>query len=370
MKGPGGRKKTVDTEGQACDNPECRYINVRDANIHALAGNGVRGETDDIQRLICLACGNRFNVRRDTALKDLKTDPERIELAMNLAAEGVGISVIARVLGHCEETIARWLERSGRQAGLLHDHYFHDLPLPYIQVDELQTKVRRWSHLKPGDKAWLWAAIDPRTKIIPVLYLGGRTTADAMLFIHELVARLARGCVPLFTSDGLRQYYWAITAHFGRWLLLSGKRVAAWVVDKRLKYGQLKKQKRGRKLSVQTQVLCGSGQELREALEEMAFSGLINTSFIERFNLTFRQMVASLSRKTWSLAQSHEKLLLHLEWSRAYYHFVRCHQSLSLGQHLPRQQRERTPAMAAGLTDHRWRTLDILKMPLVAAGGG
>jgi hypothetical protein len=153
-------------------------------------------------------------------------------------------------------------------------------------------------------------------------------------------------------------------------LLLPGKRVAAWLVDKRLKYGQLKKQKRGRKLSVQTQVLCGSGQELREALEALAFSGLINTSFIERFNLTFRQMVASLSRKTWSLAQSHEKLLLHLEWSRAYYHFVRCHQSLSLDHHLPRQQRKRTPAMAAGLTNHRWRTLDILKMPLAAAGGG
>ena len=121
---------------------------------------------------------------------------------------------------------------------------------------------------------------------------------------------------------------------------------------------------------MQTQVLCRTGQELRDALEAMAFSGLINTSFIERFNLTFRQMVASLSRKTWSLTQSHEKLLLHLEWSRAYYHFVRGHQSLSLDRALPRQPRERTPAMAAGLTGHRWRTLEILKMPLAAAGGG
>ena len=111
--------------------------NVRDASIHALAGNGVRGETDEIQRLICQACGNRFNVRRDTALKDLKTDPERIELAMNLAAEGVDVSVIARVMGHCAETIAHWLERSGRHASLLHDLFFHNLPLLYVQVDEL-----------------------------------------------------------------------------------------------------------------------------------------------------------------------------------------------------------------------------------------
>ena len=60
----------------------------------------------------------------------------------------------------------------------------------------------------------------------------------------------------------------------------------------------MKKQKRGRKLEVHTQMLCGTGQELREALEAMACSGLITTSFIERLNLTLCQIVAPLSRKT------------------------------------------------------------------------
>jgi hypothetical protein len=194
VKGPGGPKKTVETEGHACDNARCLYYGIRDGSIHALAGNGVRGETDDIQRLICQACGNRFN----TALQDLKTDPQRIELAMNLAAEGVDMAVIARVLNHCEDTVARWLERAGRQANLLHDYFFRDLVLPYIQVDELQTKIRQWA----GEKAWLWAAIDPRTKIIPTFYIGGRKTLDAMAFVHELTLRLAVDCVPLVTSDG------------------------------------------------------------------------------------------------------------------------------------------------------------------------
>ena len=215
VKGPGGPQKTVDTAGYCCDNPDCRYYRNRDASVHALVGSGVRGATDDIQRLLCQACGNRFSVRRDTALKDLKTEPERIELAMNLSAEGVSQAVIARVLGHCEETIARWQARAGRQASLLHDLCFHDLELPYVQVDELQTKIRAY----PGEKAWLWAAIDPQTKIVPTLTLtiGGRKTIHAMAFIHDLVLRLAKGCIPLFTSDGLRQYFWAITAHFGRW---------------------------------------------------------------------------------------------------------------------------------------------------------
>ena len=77
-KGCGGPKKTIETEGYACDDPDCRYFNIRDAQIHALVGSGVRGETDDIQRLLCQACGNRFSGRRHTALEDLKTNPERI----------------------------------------------------------------------------------------------------------------------------------------------------------------------------------------------------------------------------------------------------------------------------------------------------
>jgi len=131
-KGSGGPKKTVETEGHACDNPDCCYFLIRDAQLHALVGSGIRGETDDIQRLRCQACGKRFSVRRHTALQELKTTPERVELAMNLAAEGVSIAVIARALGHCEETIAGWLERAGRQARLLHEYHFHDLAITYL----------------------------------------------------------------------------------------------------------------------------------------------------------------------------------------------------------------------------------------------
>ena len=96
---------------------------------------------------------------------------------------------------------------------------------------------------------------------------------------------------------------------------------------------------------------------------------IVGTSFIERWNLTLRHMVAALARKTWSLSQKKEKLKNHVEWSRAYYHFVRIHQGLTLDSGLPPAQRYRTPAMAAGLTDHRWTTLEILRLPLKAADG-
>ncbi len=368
-KGSGGPKKTVETEGHACDNPDCCYFLIRDAQLHALVGSGIRGETDDIQRLRCQACGKRFSVRRHTALQELKITPERVELAMNLAAEGVSIAVIARALGHCEETIAGWLERAGRQARLLHEYHFHDLALPYLQIDELQTRIRAGA----GQKAWLWVSVAPGTKIIPVLTLtiGGRKTDDAMLFIHENVLRLADHCIPLFTSDGLRQYFWASSAHFGHWTLPPRKRVPHWMVDERLQYGQLIKKRQGRKIKTsKTRIMCGSRKETYDTLEALGFSPGINSSYVERFNLTLRHLVASLARRTWALAQTEEKMMQRLEWDRAYYHFVRIHSSLSLGKHLPRLQRERTPAMAAGFTGHRWRTLDILSLPLVAEGGG
>jgi len=52
-----------------------------------------------------------------------------------------------------------------------------------------------------------------------------------------------------------------------------------------------------------------------------------------------------------------------VEWSRADYHLARVHFSLAPGAQVPKAQRERTLAMAAGLTDHQWRVLELLSSP-------
>ena len=362
VKGKGGRKKQSNTHGHACPNQACRYHGIRDQAIHALVLQETRGKTGAIWRLRCKACGKRFTERHDTVLARLKTPPERIELVLTLLAEGVDIAVLVRVFGHCEETIARWLERAGSHASLLHDLYFRELALDHLQLDELHAKVRQ-----AEGKHWRWVAIDPLTKIVPSVWLGQRTTADAHYFVHDLVGRLTTECVPLFTTDGLRQYFWALTAHFGFWQLLPGHRKPTWLVNPHLLYGQLKKFRVYRKLKyVVTVGLCGTRQAIRDRLQRLGYSGTINTAYIERFNLTLRQMVAPLARKTWSLAQSPEHLMRHVEWARAYYHFSRVHASLTMGTDIPKAQRERTPAMAAGLTDHRWRVLELLSTPLVA----
>ena len=82
-------------------------------------------------------------------------------------------------------------------------------------------------------------------------------------------------------------------------------------------------------------------------------SSTLNTSFIERLNLTIRQSSAYLSRRTLSHARSTERLDEHLELLRYYYNFVRPHGALKFGREI------RTPAVQAGLTTRRLTFRDI-----------
>jgi hypothetical protein len=91
---------------------------------------------------------------------------------------------------------------------------------------------------------WLWLAIDPLTKIVPVLHLGPRTQAAAHAVVHKLHGRLAHDCLPVFTSDGLNLYFYALTAHFGQWVASAGRRVRRWQVAAELIYGQVKKREK------------------------------------------------------------------------------------------------------------------------------
>ena len=367
VKSTRGRKKGIDTHGHCCLNPLCIYFRITDAAIHALVGNGKDGINKDIQLLRCQACKRGFSSRRNTPLYYLKTAVERVEMCLWLLAEGVDASVLVRFTGHVDATISRWLTRAGKHSEGLHHALFVHLELEYLQVDELKAPI-------VGDKEnWLWLAIEPVSKIVPSLHIGKRTNDDAMVFIHLLVLNLAPGCVPAFTSDGLRQYFYALTAHFGYWGYPDKQ--WKWQVSDLLLYGQLVKRRNKKKNDDRpftiTRMKVGKRWQLFERLLDLGFSPTIQTAFIERLILTIRQGVAALSRRTWSKARSNEALYLHIQWWRGYYHLSRAHESLVVRlPGLKRRYRQRTPAMAAGITDHIWSVGDILKKPVVVLEGG
>jgi hypothetical protein len=143
------------------------YYRIADPHIHALVGDGSHGRRERIQTFRCQACGTTFSARRDTPLDRLKTPAYRVGEVLTALADGLDIAAASRVFGYRAATITTWLTRAGDHSALLHNHWFHGLHLPHVQLDELRTRLRRRTQAQ-----WLWLAVDPRTKIIPVLYLG------------------------------------------------------------------------------------------------------------------------------------------------------------------------------------------------------
>ena len=114
-------------------------------------------------------------------------------------------------------------------------------------------------------------------------------------------------------------------------------------------------------------MLWGKRKDLNFLLHQHGFGSLVQTDFIIRVNLTIRRGVAPLMRKTWSLAQNPEHLLLHIQWWRTYYHFIRTHESLVPPVPGFRKYRQRSTAIAANLANELWTVEDVLKLSLIPA---
>jgi IS1 family transposase len=178
--------------------------------------------------------------------------------------------------------------------------------------NKTDTRVR-----STASACWVWLAMDPVSKIVPALHVGERTRTDAFALVHDLKQRLSPDCMPAITTDGLRSYFYAITAHFGTWF--RPPRTDHCQPSPALHYGQLVKRKNRRHTTfTHTRMLWGKRQHLLARLRAVGLNACIQTAFIERLNLTLRQCVESLSRRTWSYAQTQQQLRLHLEWFRTY----------------------------------------------------
>jgi transposase-like protein len=178
--------KRANTAGFACPNQQCPYFGITDAYLHALVGDGTHGQAERIQTFRGPACQTTFTSRRNTPLYRLKTPSHQIAMVLAALAEGLDSSAAERVFGYRQATIATWLARAGEHAQTLHERFFCHLRLPHLQLDELRTRLRNHRQV-----LWLWLAIDPLTKIVPVLQLGPRTQYMAHLLIHSLRQSLA-----------------------------------------------------------------------------------------------------------------------------------------------------------------------------------
>lgn len=368
-KGKGGRKKTVCTDGYFCSNPKCYYYLMDDERVHALVGYGHHGKKERIRDLRCQQCRKKFTVRRNTMLYRLQTVSSVVAVMVNLMVTGTDPSSLAEAMGKRESTLRTWLARGGAHGQKLHQRFFANLELSQVQLDELWTNVKR-----SKEDIWLWIALDAQTKLIPVIALGPRTQDMAYEVVHKLKGCLKPGWIPAFSTDGLKHYFYALTAHYGGWKTPEEGGKSVWVVAKEFLYAQvIKRQKRHRLVEVEHRMMWGGLDDFVAKLKSVGLSGNINTAFVERVNLTIRQCISMLTRRTWGPAQYTPELQDHLYLWLAYYHFVRYHESLRVkldrpilrkGQQRPIEYRRRTPASAAGLVSRRWSMLEMLSCPL------
>jgi len=136
----------------------------------------------------------------------------------------------------------------------------------------------------------------------------------------------------------------------------------------RLLYAQVvKSYRRQRIVRVKHRVIFGPAATIEVILAKRGWQ--INTSFIERLNLDFRQHVAAIGRRVNTLCKHEAGLRQQLTLFQVYHNFVLPHTSLRLP--LPeldaipdtgalKRWQPRTPAMAAGLTDRRWSLREVL----------
>ena len=133
----------------------------------------------------------------------------------------------------------------------------------------------------------------------------------------------------------------------------------------------VKERQRGRVVAVTEEVVLGSEEQAEKVLDESENSQTLNTSYVERWFGTQRHFNARKKRKSYTFSKElsyHEACTwLVVLW----YNFGWCVRTLRQKvQRKPPRYYQRTPAMAAELTDHVWSMEELLRYPLYAAKDG
>ncbi len=197
--------------------------------------------------------------------------------------------------------------------------------------------------------------------------VGDRTLEDCRTFFKELLSRIDNK--PLFVSDELPHYESIIFENFHEEIEVpkTGKpgrpKKPIKIIDPEIDYAVVHKtRENGKIIDVNTRIVFGTEESISERLTK-TISNVINTAYIERSNLTFRQNDAHLQRKTLKFAKEMEFLEAKLNINILYYNFIKMHWSLSKnkdGSFTPR-----TPAMCANITKECWSISYAFSYPVL-----
>jgi len=330
----------VDTSSHFCPHPPCAYRGW--GGLGNISANG-HPNGGPWRQLHCTSCGGSFQETHGTPLHGKRVAPEKLVWAVGALAEGLGIRAVARVFEVDPNTVLQWLVEAADQAAAFSRYFLHDVRVTQVQLDALFALL---SAVKAGEVSeaeaitrlsrsprWVWTAMDPVTKLLLAIDVGDRTLAMAQRMVHQVVQVLAPGCVPLFLTDGFKEYATALLTHCGQWVQLPRRQATGpapkprWMPRPQLLYAQVIKTVRRRRLvRVRHRVVFGTLETVNAVLAPLGCQ--INTAFIERLNLTIRQHVAAVGRRVSTLCKGEDGIQQQLALYHVYYHFCLPHASV------------------------------------------
>jgi len=322
----------------SCPNSECALFGNTDAANIGLHGF-YRTQAGRRRRYRCLTCRKTFCSTKSTPYYRLQHRRAAFDEVVSLNVEGVNKSAISRVKEIAWNTVHRWLERAAACCRIFNDRKIAGLEMPELQADEIRTFIG--GKEKP---AWVFTAMDVWSRLWPSTILGRRSYRNTFALFRDISRRMKSNCMPLIVTDGFEFY----------------EKVACRVFGPACLYAQVIKTRRNdRIIKVERRPVIGAPWRFEEALFESEDSSTLNTSFVERLNLTIRQASAYLTRRTTCHARCVEQLQNQLEIVRCHYNFLRPHRALKFGRET------RTPAMQAGLAQRRLSFREIFTSAMI-----
>ncbi len=307
----------------------------------------VKSSEERRQAFYCHGGQHRFSEMAYSKLFKKQGSLKEYSQAAKLIKYGLGVEQIADVLERDVRTIEGWVEGIADKSQKFHEFVclVIALNLLYLQMDEL------WSYLKKKKRQlWVFISLEAETKFWVNFELGSRTNHTANRLVKGWKAWFIRtpGQVLKVTTDKLAAYKNALSKQ-----LDSSSYVYLQIVKKRFK----RRLKTVKKCWV-------------KGTEEDFPLGTQNTSYIERLNLTLRQRISYLHRKTLGYCKNKNNLQRSLWLNLFDYNYCQFHRSLQIDLKrekikFKKRYKEFTPGMKMGLTTAQlnWRYLLVVPIP-------
>jgi hypothetical protein len=257
-------------------------------------------------RYRCKVCGKTFSAQAGTMFAGLRTPTELIVIVVTLLAYGCPIQAIVHAYGLDERTVASWRDRAGKHCQKVHQAIVlqGQLDVQHVQADEIRVKGRRMI-------VWMGLALMVSTR----LWLGGVVSLHRDRSLADRLLQQVRACcLPLrailVCTDGWSGYPGSIQRAFREKVKeTAGRGRACLRVWSELCIATVIKHTQKKRVVEVTRKLALGTVEQASKLLQASLGGIVfNTAFIERFNGTMRERLASLTRRCRHTARRLEAL--------------------------------------------------------------